>query len=113
MRGRIVMMKTYKTRWSSDDLSGDSYGIKSFLWKNLEFESFNEYFDFSKEYYLTVRLGGLPSCLRPISIPYSDIKEVIVTDKDVTFKLGREASLVLSSGEERFDLRIKNEGKDD
>ena len=104
------MMKVYETRWSAGDLEGDSYGIKRFLQKNLEFESFNEYFDFSKKYYLTVLLGGLPSCYRPISIPYSDIKEVIVTDTDLTFKLGREGRLALSSGEGRYDLRIKKEG---
>ena len=107
------MMKIYETRWSGGDPDGDSYGIKGFLRENLEFESFNEYFDFSKKYYLTVILGGLPSCYRPISIPYSDIKEVIVTDTDLTFKLGREARLVLSSGEGRYDLRIKKEDKDD
>lgn len=107
------MMKIYETRWSGGDLDGDSYGIKCFLRENLEFESFNEYFDFSKKYYLTVLLGGFPSCYRPISIPYSDIREVIVTDKDVTFKLGREARLVLASGEGRYDLRIKREGNND
>ena len=107
------MMKIYETRWSGGDPYGDSYGIKCFLQENLEFESFNEYFDFSKKYYLTVLLGGLPSCYRPISIPYSDIREVIVTDKDVTFKLGREARLVLASGEGRYDLRIKREGNND
>ena len=107
------MMKIYETRWSGSDLDGDSYGIKSFLWENLEFESFDEYFDFSKKYHLTVILEGLPSCYRPISIPYNDIKEVIVTDTDLTFKLGRDARLVLSSGEGRYDLRIKKENKDD
>ena len=107
------MTKIYETRWSGGDLDGDSYGIKCFLQENLEFESFNEYFDFSKKHYLTVLLGGFPSCYRPISIPYSDIREVIVTDRDVTFKLGREARLVLVSGERRYDLRIKREGNND
>ena len=107
------MMKIYETRWSSGDPDGDSYGIKGFLRENLEFESFNEYFDFSKKYCLTVLLGGFLSCFRPISISYNDIREVIVTDKDVTFKLGRAASLVLSSGEGRYVLLIKKEDKDD
>ena len=111
------MMKTFKTGWCPDGLqpysSGDRYEIRSFLWKNLEFESIDKYFDFSKENDLYIRLAGLPSSLRPIPIPYNDIKEVILTDTDLTFKLGRAASLVLSSGEGLFDLRIKKENKDD
>ena len=110
------MMKTFKTGWCPDGLqpysSGDRYEIRSFLRENLEFDSL-KYFDFSKENDLQIRLAGLPSSLRPIPIPYNDIKEVILTDTDLTFKLGRAASLILSSGEGLFDLRIKNEGKDD
>ena len=94
------MMKKFEAGWSPDGLqsysSGDRYEIKRFLQKNLGFESFYRHFDFSKGYDLQVRLADLPSNFRPVLIPYNDIKEVILTDTDLTFKLGRGVSLVLS-----------------